>query len=246
MQGVENGQRNVKRPNFTCSTFFGNLSQNFEEIYSRRNQYQKFTQLLGSKNLTDKYLNRSLSSDLFLAKGHLVAFVDFVYYAQQQATAVCVNTAPMWQVLRKNNWRKLENSIREYASIKGKDLAIYSGTFDVLHLRNTQGQLVPLYLTTDSEGRNAVPVPELFWKIVYDRLMRQGIVFLLINNHDSALMRTQYEVCDDVCNRTESWFQNWDRQQVEMGYIYCCNVDEFLEATNAVPEFRDVVLDLLT
>ncbi|KAJ9599339.1 hypothetical protein L9F63_010160 [Diploptera punctata] len=246
MQGVENGQRNVKRQNFTCSTFFGNLSQNFEEIYNKRNQYQKLNQLLGSRNLTEKYLNMSASSDLFLAKGHLAAFIDFVYYSQQQATAICENTAPMWQALRKNNWRKLENMIRQYANENGIDLTIYSGTYNVLRLNNTAGEMVPIFLTIDTEGRNIVPVPQLFWKIVYDRLMRQGIVFVLINNHDSNLTPSHYEVCQDVCNRTDSWFQNLDRKQIQMGYIYCCNVNDFLEATNVVSEFREIVVGLLT
>lgn len=239
MQGIQNSQKNVKRSNFKCT-------QKFDEIYDRENQYIVLLNLSGSGDETHKYINRNASTDLYLTKGHLIAFKDFIYNSQQEVTLTCLNSAPIWQVIRKGNWRNMENSIRQYASRNGKDLTVYAGTYSMLHLWHINGTSVPVYLGTDRNGRNILPVPELFWKIVYDRLMRHGIVFLVINNHREDIYPKDYEVCTDVCNRTQSWFNGWDRYQVRLGYVYCCTVTEFLMKTNAIPEFREVVIDLLT
>lgn len=238
MQGVENSQKNVKRSNFKCT-------QKLDELYGRGNQHTALVNLTGSGDEADKYINRNTSSDLYLTKGHLIAFKDFVYNSQQEVTLLCFNSAPIWQVIRKGNWRNMENSIRQYASRKGKDLTVYAGAYGMLHLSHVNGTSVPVYLGTDTNGRNALPVPELFWKIVYDRLMRHGIAFLVINNHRQDTYPKEHEVCTDVCNRTESWFNGWHRHQISLGYVYCCTVTEFLVKTNAIPEFREVVIDLL-
>lgn len=54
------------------------------------------------------------------------------------------------------------------------------------NLPHVYGSNVQIYLDIDRNGHNFVPVPELFWKLVYDRLTRQGIVFLGINNHQKV------------------------------------------------------------
>ncbi|XP_023721167.2 uncharacterized protein LOC111871958 [Cryptotermes secundus] len=238
MQGVENGQKNVKRSYFKCT-------QKLDEIYGRGNQHTALVNLTGSGDEADKYINRNTSSDLYLTKGHLIAFKDFVYNSQQEVTLLCLNSVPIWQVVRRGNWRNVESSIRQYASRHGKDLTVYAGTYGILHLPHVNGTSVPVYLGTDTNGRNVLPVPQLFWKIVYDRLMRHGIAFLVINNYREDTYPKEHEVCTDVCNRTESWFNGWDRQQISLGYVYCCTVTEFLVKTNAIPEFREVVIDLL-
>jgi hypothetical protein len=246
MQGIENSQKSVKRPSFKCTPYFRYQTEKFDEIYSRENQYTTLVNLVGSGDETDKFISRNTSSNLYLTKGQLIAFKDFVYSSQQEVTLLCLNSAPIWHVIRRGNWRNLKNSIRQYASRKGKDLTVYAGTYGVLHLRHVNGTSVPFYLGTDRNGRNVVPVPELFWKVVYDRLMRQGIVFLVINNHHDDIFPKYYEVCTDVCNRTQSWFNGWDRYQIRLGYVYCCTVTDFLVRTNTIPEFREVVIDLLT
>ncbi|XP_069688104.1 uncharacterized protein [Periplaneta americana] len=246
MQGVENSQKNVKRSTFNCTQYFGYQTQQFDEFYDRGNQYTKLLDLLGSVNQTERFFNRSIRSDLYLTRSYLVGFRDFIYYSQQQATSFCVNSVPIWQVIRKGNWRNLEIRIRQYANMKGKDLTVYSGTHGVLNLPDVNDTSVPIYLGIDENGKGVLPVPKLLWKLVYDRLMRKGIVFVGINNHDRGLNRTQYEVCSDVCNSTESWFNGWNRFKIELGYVYCCTVTEFLHVTNAIPEFRDTVIDILS
>lgn len=245
MQGILNSQSNVKRSNFSCTPYFGYHTPKFDEIYGRQNQFTTLVNLLGSVNQSSKFISQNTSSDLFLTKGHLIAFKDFVYSSQQRVTSFCLNTAPMWKAITRGNWRNLEASIRRYANRKGKDLTVYAGTYGVLKLPHENGTNVPVYLDTDKRGNNVVPVPQLFWKVLYDRLMRQGIVFLVINNHDIELRPKEYEVCTDVCNTTESWFDGWNRSQVTLGYVYCCVVADFLARTNAIPEFTNTVIDIL-
>ncbi|GFG40011.1 hypothetical protein Cfor_12984 [Coptotermes formosanus] len=246
MQGIDNGQRTVNRRNFTCTPYFEYSTKTFDELYTRENQYTALLKLIGSANQTVKFISRNVSSDLYLTKGHLVAVKDFVYNSQQQVTLFCVNTAPMWHGIRKGNWRRLENSIRQYANSKGKDLTVYTGTYGVLNLPHVNGSSVQIYLDAGRNGHNFLPVPRLFWKLVYDRLTRQGIVFLAINNHHKGLNPEDYKLCPDVCNRTQSWFAGWDRHQISLGYVYCCNIRAFLARTNVMPEFRDHVFGLLT
>lgn len=246
MQGTDSTQMSVSRRKITCTPYFEYETSKYDEFYSRENQCTALLKLLGSVNQAVKFISRNTSSDLYLTKGQLVAAKDFVYNSQQQVSLLCVNTAPMWQVIRKGNWRNLKNSIRQYASSKGKDLTVYVGTYGVLNLPHVNGTNVQIYLDVDRNGHNFVPVPELFWKLVYDRLTRQGIVFLGINNHQEDLYPKKYELCPDVCNRTQSWFSGWDRHQISLGYVYCCNVRDFLARTNIIPEFRENVIGLLT
>jgi hypothetical protein len=245
MQGTDSGQRSINRWNITCTSYFECDTRKFDDFYSREKQYSRLVELIGSVNQTLKFVSRNTSSDLYLTKGHLVAVKDFVYNSQQQVTLFCINTAPMWQIIRKGNWRRLENSIRQYASRNGKDLTVYTGTYGVLNLPNVNGSNVQIYLDVDRNGHNVVPVPRLFWKLVYDRLTREGIVFLGINNHHKDLYPKEYEICTDVCNTTQSWFTGWDRHQISLGYVYCCTVRDFLARTNVIPEFRDNVIGLL-
>jgi DNA/RNA endonuclease G, NUC1 len=246
MQGTASIQRSVRRRKITCTPYFEYETGKYDELYSRESQYRTLLELLGSVDQTVKFISRNTSSDLFLTKGQLVAGKDFVYNSQKQVTLFCINTAPMWQVMRKGNWRSLENSIHQYASRKGKDLTVYTGTYGVLNLPHVNGSNVQIYLDIDRNGHNFLPVPELFWKLLYDRLTRQGIVFLGINNHQKGLYPKQYELCPDVSNRTQSWFTGWDRHQISLGHVYSCNVRDFLARTNVIPKFRENVIGLLT
>jgi hypothetical protein len=239
MQGIQSSQTNVKRLSLKCP-------RQFDEMYDRQNQYNAVVNLTGSTDEADKFINRNTSSDLYLIKGQLIAYKDFIYKSQQEMTSLCLNSAPIWQVIRKGNWRHMGNSIRQYAGRNGKDLTVYTGTYGTLHVSHVNGTRVPFYLGTDRNGRSALPVPKFFWKIVYDRLMRRGIVFILINSYRDDTRVAEYEICSDVCDRTQSWFHGWDRFRVTLGYVYCCTVRDFLAKTGAVPEFREVVTDLLT
>lgn len=246
MQGTDSTQRSVSRRKITCTPYFEYETRKYDKLYNRENQYTTLLKLLGSVNQTVQFISRNRSSDLYLTKGQLVAAKDFVYNSQKQVTLFCINTAPMWQAIRKGNWRSLKNSIRQYASSKGKDLTVYTGTYGVLNLPHVNGSNVQIYLDVDRNGHNFFPVPKLFWKLLYDRLARQGIVFLGINNHQKDLYPKEYELCPDVCNRTISWFTGWDRHQISLGYVYCCNVRDFFARTNVIPEFRNNVIGLLT
>jgi hypothetical protein len=134
MQGTDSRQMSVRRRKITCNPYFENETRKYDEFYSRETQYTTLLKLPGSVNQTVKFISRKTSSDLCVTKGQLVVAIDFVYNSQQQVTLFCINTAPMWQVIKKGNWRSLENSIRQYGSSKGRDLTVYTRTNGVLNL----------------------------------------------------------------------------------------------------------------
>ena len=68
-----------------------------------------------------------------------------------------MNVAPQWQTFNGGNWAELEDEVRNFASDRGLDLVVYTGTNGVLQLDDTNGNPVDIYLSPD--GRQ-LPVPE--------------------------------------------------------------------------------------
>jgi hypothetical protein len=77
---------------------------------------------------------------------------------------------------------------------------------------------------------------------VYNPKTQAGIVFVGINNPYISNPQGDYLICNDVCSKI-SWLQ-WDQKNIEKGYSYCCDVDDFRSTVNTLPEFT--VSGLLT
>lgn len=94
--------------------------------YKRVTQQSTISKLLGG-NLGKKYI--SLTSDYFMSKGHMVAFADFTFNTQQQATMTYINAAPQWQTFNGKNWNDLETDVRGLVGRLNEDFIVYTGTF---------------------------------------------------------------------------------------------------------------------
>lgn len=175
-------------------------------LYTRATQRVTFTNLLGSAALAEKYI--SLTNDYFLSKGHLVAKADFFYGAQQHATFFYTNAAPQWQTVNGANWNSLENDARSFAGRIGTDLTVYTGTHGIATLPNVNNQEVNLFLSGSS-----MPVPRMFWKVLYNPNTQAGIAFVSLNNpYQSAASAAQDVLCNNICSQV----------------IYFCNFRNFL------------------
>lgn len=90
-------------------------------------QRETVSTLLGSTALGNQFIHAT--NDFFMARGHLVAFGDHPFAAQQQATMVFVNAAPQWQTFNGGNWNSLEINVRALAGRLNRDLIVFTGTW---------------------------------------------------------------------------------------------------------------------
>ncbi|ERL89782.1 hypothetical protein D910_07143, partial [Dendroctonus ponderosae] len=172
------GYRDGKVPRkFFQEDGFYSTSNSLDNLYQRDNERRTINQLL----------NLDSNSDA----GHLTAKGDFVYAFQQLATFHYVNSAPQWASFNGGNWNELEISVRDLADSTSSNLEVYTGVYGTTTLRNANNfQKTPLFLHTIN-GNNLMPVPQLFWKIIYNR---------------------QNVICRDVSDRI-TWFNNKMKRQ---------------------------------
>lgn len=53
-------------------------------------------------------VDRYLTNNQFLARGHLTAKSDYIFASGQRATFFFTNAAPQWQPFNAGNWNNLE------------------------------------------------------------------------------------------------------------------------------------------
>lgn len=232
-------QSGFPRPGwFQGSGFFSVGSTSVDTLYTQARQRITINNLLGLPESSTQYIG---SGDFYLARGHLVAKADFLYGSQQRATFYFVNAAPQWQIFNGQNWNYLEQDVRSYASRNALDLTVYTGTYGVTTLPHaTTGQDVELYLFVDGANRG-IPVPRLFWKILYEPISRAGIVFVGVNN-PYVLNPARDVICTNVCNQV-NWL-SWKATNATLGYGYCCSVADFRNTVTSFPNID--VVKLLT
>ncbi|CAH1175849.1 unnamed protein product [Phaedon cochleariae] len=216
------------RPYFFQDEGFYNFTVN--NFYTRSRQRKTINNLLGLPNNSLKYIDNG--SLYYLARGHLSARADFVYAAQQNATFKYINTAPHWQSFNGRNWNIAEADTRSYASSRNVSLQVWTGTYGIATLphENTRQQ-VDLYLYVNN-GDKAMPVPAMFWKLVYNPADRRGVVLIGLNNpHQSDVSKNI--ICDDVSSKM-TWL-NWNGKNIDQGYSYACNVASFRKVVAYAP-----------
>ncbi|XP_047104985.1 LOW QUALITY PROTEIN: uncharacterized protein LOC124754737 [Schistocerca piceifrons] len=220
-------QSGFDRPDWLDGGFFGDID--VDNQYKRATQIQTVGTLLGSSQLGSKYISET--SDYFLSRGHLSAKADFILGALEYASFLYVNAAPQWQTFNGGNWNTLENNVRSYVSNNEVELEIYTGTHGITTLLDVNNVETELYLYAD--GSKYIPVPKIFWKIVYDANTKAAVVFVGVNNPYIENPGSDYFVCTDVCSKI-SWI-SWKATDQEKGYSYCCEYADFKNAVADAP-----------
>ncbi|XP_047004357.1 uncharacterized protein LOC124622628 [Schistocerca americana] len=237
---IRGSQTRFPRPKkWLNGRFFGTIDM--DKQYERATQIVTFGKLLGDPKLGSEYISRN--TDYFLSKGHLAAKSDFSLGAQEYATFFYMNAAPQWQTFNGGNWNTMEGDVRSYAATNRVKLEIYTGTHGITTLPNVNKVETDLYLYT--KGGNYIPVPKLFWKIVYREDTKRAVVFLGVNNPYIERPGSDYYICKDVCSRISwiTWTAN-DRRDKKKGYSYCCEYADFKNAVADAPTVN--VTSLLT
>ncbi|GJQ77097.1 hypothetical protein Trydic_g23668 [Trypoxylus dichotomus] len=215
------------------SGFFSVSGVTVDTLYTRNRQRTTINGLLGLSASSYQYIAET--SDLYLARGHLTAKADFLYGSQQRATFYFVNAAPQWQTFNGQNWNNLEQNVRDFASRQGLDLIVYTGTYGITTLPHaTTGQDTELFLYVSGSTR-AIPVPRLFWKVVYNPATKAGVVFIGVNN-PYVVNSSRDIICTNVCNQF-NWL-TWKASDVQLGYSYCCSVPDFRRTVTTFPNIE--------
>ncbi|CAH0397506.1 unnamed protein product [Chilo suppressalis] len=231
-------QNNVPRPNFTGGGFFPGV--NINSVYTKAQQKKAVAKIVG-QYMADRYM----TNNQYFAQGHLAAKSDFIFATGQRSTFYLINAAPQWQQFNAGNWKTLEQNLRARIGNAGYTTIIYTGTFGVTQLRDAQGQLRDIFLH-QSGNTSQVPVPQFYYKVVYDASRRLGTAFVGINNpyYTAAEVRT-LQFCTDRCrnNNAFSWL-NWQPDRIDLGYSFCCTIADFRRNITHIPNFNTI--DLLT
>ncbi|KAG6448780.1 hypothetical protein O3G_MSEX005670 [Manduca sexta] len=226
-------QSGVDRPSWLAGSFFPGVAIN--NVYTQASQRNMIASFVGND-----LANRYVTSSQFLARGHLAAKTDFIYATGQRASFYFINAAPQWQPFNAGNWNSLEQNLRRRIGQAGYQTTIYTGTFGVTQLRNQQNRLVDIFLHRASNGAMQVPVPLYFYKVAYDANRRLGTAFISINNpYYTANEARNLQFCTDRCrnNNAFNWI-GWRPDRIDLGYSFCCTVDDFRRRIPHLPAFQ--------
>lgn len=237
MNSPNDGAHKVLRPgNGARSTHFipGNFYpkvQNVDEAYTVAGSEKSLRRILG-----DQALNALLLNNARISRGHLAAAGDFVYHRQQETTFHFLNCAPQWASFNNANWNIVEQSIRKMINrINAGNTVVYSGTHGILTRESSE-----LFLAenvTGGEIQRRIPIPKLFFKIVIMPKLRQGIVFIGVNDLQatSAQLNSEYRLCENVIGRLNPQYVKAEKlKEVQKGFIYACDVESFMTGLKTV------------
>lgn len=219
------------RPYFEPGEFYNVGNQQVNELYKQKVQRININKQLGLSEDSTKYITEN--NRHFLSRGHLTANADFVYENQQKATFFFVNAAPQWQTFNGGNWKLLEERVRYFVGVRNVDLVVYTGTHGVMTLpHETSGEPTPIYLYNENDVQ-AIPVPKMYWKVLYDPYTRAGVAFVGLNNPYNNDIKEEV-LCTDICDKL-TFSISWSRTNNEMGYGYCCEVKDLRAKIKNIP-----------
>lgn len=228
--GSQNG---VPRPSFIMGRDHF-TSKGVNGLYSRNNQIEKLTEILGSQISANVLISERQS----LNRGHLTPKADMIMGTFQRATFYFINVQPQWSTFNSGNWAKIEEAVRRMVADRNLVVDVYTGTHGIVSYKNVNGDRKEFYLNYDENGNGLIPVPKIFYKLIVDKKSGKGVVLIGVNNPYVTLMeiKRDYIFCDDVSNRIK-WVYNI-QERIPDGYYYACNVSEFSKAVETLPQLN--------
>ncbi|XP_076252963.1 salivary endonuclease-like isoform X1 [Rhynchophorus ferrugineus] len=224
---INKRRENTPRPGWLQGTGLFAVTS-VTNYYTRVNQRATINRLLGLSEESTEYIQ---NNNYYLARGHLTARSDTFYPSQQNQTFYLINAAPQWQVINQNNWYRVEVNTRDYAESRKVDLLQWTGVYGVLAPRNQNNQPIKLYLY-DINGQKYLPVPEVFWRVVYDPVSQRGVAIIGLNDPYAS----SYNIfCNDVSSKITWVTADWTN--TARGLTYACEIDDFRRTVTFLPTF---------
>lgn len=125
------------------------------------------------------------------------------------------NVAPQWQIFNGNIWAELEELTRRKIEGSNSKHLIVTGTYGSCTLPDIDDVEQPLFLDLP----DSIPVPLFYWKLYYDLDLKNGTVYIGLNNPYKEIDDSVY-ICPNVC---PDGFDN----DANEGLIYCCTKESF-------------------
>lgn len=200
-----------------------------DKAYKRANQKIVFGKIV-SRSAVNQYIN----SREFLDRGHLAPKADFIFDSQQAATFYYANVRPQWHTFNSGNWERLELAIRKFVIDRHLQLTIYTGTYGTYEINGTK-----MFLASDSYGLPTIPIPQVFWKVVFDERNGRAVAFVGLNdpyadpNDNSAMHLCSVDVCHLI-----RWVNF--KPIPKSGLMYCCEIDDFSKTVKTLPPIENV------
>ena len=181
--------------------------------------------------------------EVYLARGHLTPNADFASREERASTFYFINAAPQWQYFNGKSWSQLENRIRNYAkSGQGKTLQVITGTDGVF--KDNSGEWYLTWKMPDANNNKIkkIPVPNFFWKIVWDDAKRAGIAFIGSNHPLPKGKGPQVKGRPNTGGQYKADRCSGSYKNVNKGYIWCYTIKEIFEV---LPELENYAVPLL-
>lgn len=233
------------RPKFVKGAFYKNTS--VDKLYSKETVLRTLTKLLG-KQQAEHFTKLD-----FLARGHMMARADTIFYNTQMATFIFINAFAQWQKVNSGDYGAFEATLRQFIADEGIVVEVITGTIGVLRLPDINGQFVEIYLNigddevennsesgtaenTEKEEIRKLPVPLFAYKMIIDRESKTGVVIICINNPfiDRATFDQELEaICTDVTEHL-NWVQF--KNVAANGFMAACNVKQFTAKVPHLPK----------
>lgn len=170
-----------------------------------------------------KALDRNNQS---ITRGHLAPKGDFFYGVEQFATFVYPNIAPQWSDFNQCNWDQLERVTR--SNLNNKILECYTGVIGIMKWINGS----ELYLYDESIH---IPVPELFFRALYEPATMKAVVFLGLN--DVFYQGEPKTVCSNIISELNE-ITLTNITNISEGYLYACEFREFQDKYQLLPSIN--------
>ncbi|XP_018321768.1 uncharacterized protein LOC108734632 [Agrilus planipennis] len=214
---------------YSTGTFRIMLPENIEDIYTIERQRQTVNQLLGLPLNDQSFIG---DGHMYFARGHLTPKCDFTYPSEQRLTHNYFNAAPQWQQFNAGNWKVLEARIKDFVtkSTTFDYIVVYTGTYGITKFNN-----IDIYLY-NGQNIHAVPVPQYFWKIIYEPISKKATVFVINNN--PKRIKTQ-AICTSFCD-TLGWLMKaaFQPRNIMKGITFCCAYTELISIIPNLPDIK--------
>ncbi|KAF2884542.1 hypothetical protein ILUMI_21635 [Ignelater luminosus] len=229
---IAGNQINYPRPSFQVASFYNVKPDSVSTLYSQKGQRKTINTILGLDESNTSVIQPN--SNFYLATGHYTPKAEFVYGSQQRLTFYYVNAAPQWQSFNGGNWNTMEANYRDLAFNRGLDFTVYTGTHGISTLPDINGNDQELYLWISDGTKKGIPVPALFYKVLYEPISQAGIALVGLNNPYKKDIKDDI-ICKDVCDKV-NWL-SWKNKNITLGYGYCCEVDDLRKTIKTLPNF---------
>jgi hypothetical protein len=172
-------------------------------------------------------LDAFINETIYLNKGHLAPFGDFVYRFQKYATMDYINIVPQWKGFNSGPWNNLEIIVRNKSRDNSMDFDVFTGTLDSL-----------TYLT-DGDPTHQITIPMWFWKFIpQSNDLYLGLNYIFVDANEAQ--RQAQVLCENIY-KPKTILPNSSVNDANTGFVFICEL-----ANIRHPQLRALMAGILS